>query len=256
MVKKICRVFYFEGDIMDAFIGKRSDLYNFFRNDVQQFTKEDILRKEFSVLTFSPHEEYIDIVKTEYDDICENLETLDVSEDRSEVYIKGIIIDIDNKKDYSIIHIQNKSVNLSLSCSKNVIYRYDTYLDIGNVIIARCHIYNTKIYMDFMIDVNFIDNFGSEIDFITGESEKIIKNKGYNPFVDRYEGLICQITYFISKNDNQCKRMDILMGDTIRTLVACKSAYRNPFFEEDLVVGDMISFLWDNSSFINNVRKI
>ena len=241
---------------MSDFVEKRTKLYNFFYNDVQQFSKEDILRKEFSVLTFSPHEEYIDIIKTKYDDVCENLDTLNANEDRSEVYIKGIIIDVDDKKNYTIIHIQNKSINLSLLCNKNVVARYGTYFDVGSIIIARCHIYNSRIYMDFMIDINFIDNFGSEIDFITGQSKKNIKNKPYNPFADRQEGLIHQITYFISKNNNQCKRMEIFIGNEVKTFVSCKSSYRNPFFEEDLVVSDIVSFIKSDSTFINNVKKI
>ena len=242
---------------MDSFIEKRIKLYNFFYNNPQSFTKEDVLRKEFSVLTFSPYEEYIDIVKTDYDYICEDLTTLNINEDMNEIYVKGIIVDVDNKKDYSIIHIQNKNANLSLSCSKNVVTRYGTYFDVGNIVIARCHTYNSKIYMDFMIDINFIDNFGSEIDYIKGESKEYIKNRPYNPYADRNEGLVCQITYFISQKDYQCKRMEVFMGNKMKTFVSCKNSYRNPFFEEDLVVGDIISFMQTgDDTFINNVRKI
>lgn len=241
---------------MQEIVDKRTTLYNFFFNEAQLFTKEEVLRKEFSVLTFSPHEEYIDMVKTDYDDICAKLDILDINEDVSEVYIKGIIIDVDNKKDYAIIHIQNKSINLSISCSKSILYRYGTYLEVGNVIIARCHIFNSKIYMDFMIDIDFIDNFGSEIDFITGVSKEKMKTKTFNPFADRYEGLILQITYFISKKGNKCKRMEVLIGDKVHTFVSCKSSFHNPFFEEDLVVGDIISFIKNDESFISNVKKI
>lgn len=241
---------------MEDIINKRTDLYNFFFNDGQVFTKEEILRKEFSVLTFSPHEEYIDMVKTDYDYVCDDLNVLDVNEDRSEVYIKGIIIDVDNKKDYAIIHIQNKSINLSISCSKAILYRYNTYLEVGNVIIARCHIFNTKIYMDFMIDINFIENFGSEIDFLTGKTQEKMKSKTFNPFSDMYQGLICQITYFVSKKGNKCKRMEIMVGDKIHTLVSCKNSYYNPFFEEDLIVSDVVSYVKRNENFISNVKKI
>ena len=242
--------------MMDKVINKRKDLYNFFYNDVEEFDKEDILRKEFSVLTFSPHEEYIDMVKTDYDDKCIDLSTLNINEDIEEIYIKGIIIDVDNKKNYAIIHVQNKSVNLSISCSKAILYRYDTYLEVGTVIIARCHTYCSKIYMDFMIDVNFIDNFKNEIEFLMGKSKKEAKKLGYNKFAGMHKGLICQLTYFISAKKNQCKRLEILTGDGMKMFIACKSHY-NKYFEDDLVVGDFISFQTsDSKTYINNVRKI
>ena len=52
---------------MQKIIKKRTELANYFLNENKKYTKTDILHKEFAVLSFSPHEEYIDTIVTEYD---------------------------------------------------------------------------------------------------------------------------------------------------------------------------------------------
>ena len=90
---------------MNNIIQKRTELINFFLNQEKIYTKEDILNKEFSVLSFSPSEEYIDTLHSDFDDLCIDLSTHKI-EDTSEIYIKGIIVDVDRQNYQTIIHLQ------------------------------------------------------------------------------------------------------------------------------------------------------
>ena len=92
---------------MDEIVEKRKSLLNYFFNQDKEYSKLDILNKEYSALSFSPREEFIDAFIIEYEDMLTPIEKLE--ENLEEVFIKGIVIDIDNKKGYSIIHIQNKA---------------------------------------------------------------------------------------------------------------------------------------------------
>ena len=90
---------------MQKIIEKRSQLLNYFFNQDKEYTKLDILNKEYAALSFSPREEFIDNFITEYDDILTSFS--DINQDADEILVKGIVVDVDNKKGYSIIHIQN-----------------------------------------------------------------------------------------------------------------------------------------------------
>ena len=97
---------------MEQIINQRSNLLNYFFNEEKEYSKLEILNKEFAALSFSPREEYIDAFTTEFDEMLTPIE--DLEDDHDEVLLKGIITDVDIKKDYCIIHIQNKSDNISI----------------------------------------------------------------------------------------------------------------------------------------------
>ena len=110
---------------MQEIIEKRAQLLNFFTGQSVNYSKTDILNKEYAALSFSPREEFIDSFVTEYDDVLTPI--ADLKMELPEILIKGIIIDIDMKKNYAIIHIQNKADNISISVDENVLYKYGEY---------------------------------------------------------------------------------------------------------------------------------
>lgn len=242
---------------MDEIIQKRVDLINFFLNENKTYTKEEVLNKEFAVLTFSPNEEYIDYMKTEFDHICVNLDTYDFSEDVSELYIKGIIIDVDNKKDYSIIHLQNKDHNVSISFGKNVVFHYSNYFNIGDVVIVKCNSYKGRLYADFLIDFQHEDDFENEKKYISKESERFIKNYNQNPYETRLLGLVHTCRYFISSNGTPCIRMELYTPQSNEKTVAitCKNRY-NRVIPQGLKAGDFIKYTKSKDVFVNNVKVI
>ena len=97
---------------MEEIVEKRSQLLNFFTGQSVNYSKTDILNKEYAALSFSPREEFIDSFVTEYDDVLTPI--TDLKMELPEVLIKGIIIDIDMKKSYAIIHIQKSKQKLML----------------------------------------------------------------------------------------------------------------------------------------------
>ena len=98
---------------MEKIIKHRSQLLNYFFNQSVEYTKEDILAREYAALSFSPKEEYVDVFKTDYDDVLTPM--VELEHDMPEVLVKGIVVDVDMKKNYCIIHIQNKGWNFSVS---------------------------------------------------------------------------------------------------------------------------------------------
>ena len=232
---------------MEQIVKKRSDLLNYFYNENKTYTKLDILNKEYAALSFSVYEEFIDAFVIEYEDMLTPIEKLE--ENLEEVFIKGIVIDIDNKKGYSIIHIQNKADNISIMIDGAVLYHYSKYLEKGHVLFIKGHTYNGKVYMHFLIDYSSEDSFLKEHNYLTGISNEMIDDIDYSIRLDRV-ALVKQAKYFKSQKGNNCLRLQVYEEGKDRTYITCNGIPKN------IVAGMFISFIpSDNSAFCNNVRE-
>ena len=161
---------------MEKVINKRSELMNFFKNENKTYTKQEILHREFAVLSFSPREEYIDTIVTEFDDYCVDLDTFKF-EDTDECYIKGIISDVDRQRYQLIIHLQNKDHNISITIRDSVANIYNNYLVVGEPCIVKCRIWRERLYLSFLIALNHIDDFPQECDYIKGILFDLVKER-------------------------------------------------------------------------------
>ena len=237
---------------MDEIIQKRSQLLNYFFNQSVEYTKEDILAREYAALSFSPKEEYVDVFKTDYDDVLTPM--VELEHDMPEVLVKGIVVDVDMKKNYCIIHIQNKGWNFSVSVDSNVLNRYGDYLQKGHLLIIKGHTYQGKIYMHFLIDYSSDSSFITEHNYLKGTSELLINDVDYT---NRYDlvGLVRQVKYFISKRSKKpCVRLQVYVKGKEKEYITCTNPNYN--LPKDITAGCFISFTEANKHpFINNLQK-
>lgn len=229
---------------MQEIIEKRTQLLNYFFNEEEEYSKLDILNKEYAALSFSPREEFIDLFQTGYEDILASVDMLE--ENHEEIYLKGIIVDVDNKKGYSIIHIQNKADNISIMVDESVQYHYGKYFEKGHVILVKAHTFNSRVYMHFLIDYSSDDTFLKEHNYIDGLSQQMI---------DEYESpvntaLIKQAKYFKSKKGNNCLRLVLYEKGKECTRITCSNLPKN------LVAGRFINYIPSGDAFANNVQEI
>lgn len=234
---------------MEQIIKKRSDLLNHFFNQSKTYSKVEILNREFSALTFSPREEFVDAFETEFDDILTPIE--DLQYDHDEVLLKGIIIDVDIKKGYGIIHIQNKSNNFSISCDKPVLNKYGDYFNTGDIVIVKAHTFNGKIYMHFLINYNSEDSFLQERNYLSGFSKSKIDDIDYT-HRRGLVGLICQVKYFKSKaKGTPCVRLQVYERGTNKVYITCNH------YPNNLTAGMFVSYwVGDNPAFCNSLQEV
>ena len=237
---------------MEKIIKHRSQLLNYFFNQSVEYTKEDILAREYAALSFSPKEEYVDVFKTDYDDVLTPMAELE--HDMPEVLVKGIVVDVDMKKNYCIIHIQNKGWNFSVSVDSNVLNRYGDYLQKGHLLIIKGHTYQGKIYMHFLIDYSSDSSFITEHNYLKGTSELLINDVDYT---NRYDlvGLVRQVKYFISKRSKKpCVRLQVYVKGKEKEYITCTNPNYN--LPKDITAGCFVSFTEANKHpFINNLQK-
>lgn len=237
---------------MNDIVQKRSQLLNYFFNQSIDYTKEDILAREYAALSFSPKEEYVDVFRTDYDDVLTPM--VDLEHDMPEVLVKGIVVDVDMKKNYCIIHIQNKGWNFSVSVDSNVLNRYGDYLQKGHLLIIKGHTYQGKIYMHFLIDYSSDSSFITEHNYLKGTSELLINDVDYT---NRYDlvGLVRQVKYFISKRSKKpCVRLQVYVKGKEKEYITCTNPNYN--LPKDITAGCFVSFTEANKHpFINNLQK-
>lgn len=228
---------------MEEIIEKRTQLLNYFFNQDKEYTKLDILNKEYAALSFSPREEFIDSFVTEYDDILTSFS--DIDQDADEILVKGIVVDIDNKKGYSIIHIQNKADNISVSVDSSALYHYSQYLQKGHILLIKGHTFKGKMYMHFLIDYSSDYPFLQEHNYLKGISKQLIDDLDDN-LVNK--ALVKQAKYFKSKKGNKCLRLLVYEKGKEKTYITCNNLPKN------IVAGMFISYIpSNNDAFCNNV---
>ncbi len=236
---------------MDEIVKKRSQLLNYFFNQSKEYTKLDILNKEYSALSFSPREEYVDAFKTDYDDVLTPMS--DLESDMPEVLIKGVVVDVDMKKNYCIIHIQNKGWNISVSVDTNVLNRYSDYLQKGHLLLIKGHTYQGKVYMHFLIDYNSTHAFILEHNYLNKQSEIFVDDIDYT---NRYDlvGLVRQVKYFKSKKSGApCIRLQVHVKGQEKSYIACKNMYGD--IPIDITAGMFVSYKESNPPFVNNLQR-
>lgn len=237
---------------MQEIIEKRTQLLNYFFGQSKEYSKVEILNKEYSALSFSPREEYIDAFKTDYDEVLTPIH--DLQTDLPEVLIKGIIVDVDMKKNYCIIHLQNKADNISVSVDTNVLNRYSDYLQKGHLLLVKGHTYGGKVYMHFLIDYNVDDSFIMEHNYLDDVSVSILDDLDY---LGRYDlvGLVKQVKYFISKRSKKpCIRLQVYVKGKEKEYITCTNPHND--LPKDIVAGMFVSFTEANKSpFINNLQQ-
>jgi len=241
---------------MEEIIKKRTELSNYFYNENKTYTKEAILHKEFAVLSFSPHEEYIDTVKSKYDNLCVDLSTF-VFEDMDECYIKGVISDVDRQRIQTIIHLQNKDNNVSVTIRPSLLEIYNDYLIVGEPTIVKCNIWKNRAYLSFLISLNYLDNFKQEQEYMDGNLEKWVKKKNKINKGGPYKyGLIMQCNLIKTKRGKKMIR-GILHDGTYISSFGCMLTF-NPLIDESLRASDVIKYRQndDEEFFISSSEKV
>lgn len=231
---------------MQEIIEKRSQLLNYFLPEEKKYSKLDILNKEYAALGFSPREEFIDAFKTDYDDLLNT--KIELEENLDEVLLKGVIVNIDNKKGFSIIHIQNKADNISIMIDGSVLYHYGKYLEKGHIVLIKGHTFNQRVYMHFLIDYSTDDAFLREHNYLDGTSRFMIDDYDYDSHSYKV-GLVKQAKYFRSQRGNNCLRLQVYEEGEDKVYITCSNLPKN------IVAGMFVSYTpsLDNKAFCNSV---
>ena len=66
---------------MEKIIKHRGQLFNYFFNQSKEYSKVEILNKEYAALSFSPREEYIDSIITPFEEFITDFDDIENTTD-------------------------------------------------------------------------------------------------------------------------------------------------------------------------------
>ena len=242
-------------DEMQTISEKRSNLINFFFSENNKYSVKDILYKEYIVLSFSPRDEYIDTVKTQFDNLCVDLSTY-TFENTSEFYMKGIITDVDRQNHQTILHVRNKDVSVSVTCRDGAMRLYDDFFVMGEPVIIKGSTYNGRVSLGFLVALNKQNLFFNEQRYMKGISFELVTDINSEVLTDERYGVIVECKWVKTSSGKDMLRGTLFDGDKVRQFGTMKNTY-NKFVPIDLKAGDFVCFRKPNHDFfINNMRVV
>ena len=120
---------------MQKIIEKRTQLLNYFFNQSNEYTKTEILNKEYAALSFSPREEYIDSIITPFEEFITAFD----SSIYPGVYVDNSLFYIENPTDAS-----GNKVVYSAAAILDKVMAVKTYVISENGVISKPAVLNVS----------------------------------------------------------------------------------------------------------------
>lgn len=225
--------------------GEKEKLYYRIATDEKprKWTDKEEIMKKYAVIKTSPRQPIINffdhtaIQATKNNGGLTDIGAVDWESASEEVYIKGIITEIDIKIGYAIMDINDGTGTANVLIPKESLDKYREIFEegTGTPILIKAHkrAENSRFYLDMLIDLrNELESDSKEYRYLTGETYKYITEQGRSG-----EALVVSSSYFLSKqNQNRGTRLTLINQDGMFNRMCFDS------LQQDIEAGDIIKF--------------
>lgn len=195
----------------DSFNNNRGYLMHYFdETENEQWTEEEKLFNEFSVLSLNPKKNLLSCYEIETTDKILSLgEIKDVEE--GIYFVKAMISSLKIKTNYAFLSVTDNIANESLYVPQGGITRYlDTLQSVGEPVLLKIKKEGSKVSLISLIELKNIKKYYSEYALFTGHTYQILSklqhdNPNYNI------GIAINSSSFISKKGNNCVSFDLYL---------------------------------------------
>lgn len=240
---------------MEDIIKKRTDLMNFFKHENNTYDKKEILYREYTVLSFSPRDEFIDVIETPFDKFCVDLSTF-TFENTTEFYMKAIITDVDRQNHQTILHVRNKDISVSVVCRDGASRIYDDYFIVGEPVIIKGSVFAERVYLGFLIALNHRAAFFNEQRYILGNSFNAVQRANEDELDSSKYAVIVECKWVKTSTGKDMLRGTLYDGDGYKSFGTMKNSF-NRVVPKDLKAGDFVMYPEPTHDFfINNMRIV
>lgn len=212
--KRVCRALC-EAGAFDCFNNNRAQIMSIIEGEkISDWSEEEKLFKEFSRLKINPAGNLLDLydIDKEFELKTNSVKSLENIQNQKDIFVKCIITDFKNKKDYGFLAVTDNFDSTSIFVSKNHIIKYiDILSATGTPILLKVSVKNEKISLNSIIDLKNVDKKSREYQYISGELFETLKDlKDRNPHVNI--GLLNDVSFFTSRKKNSCVSYDIILN--------------------------------------------
>lgn len=213
------------------------------------WTQQETLYREFQRIKINPNGNVLDLY-----DLNEMGIDLDIStikslfgntSDYNSFFIKGIVSEYKNHKDYAYLTVTDGFDVVSLFIDPKFISRYVDSFEVGTPLLLHVNGKGNRYSLLSLINLHDPKKYQHEYWLYNGESMKILQNLQKQNDVPC--GVVSNVKYFTSKKGNPCVRYDIRVKEDV--LLEGRIKAGDP---PSMVEGSFVFFLIeDNDTFLN-----
>jgi len=213
------------------------------------WTEKETLFREFERIKINPNGNLLDLYDLEDIDIelpLSNIKALKSNkEDYRDYYIKGIVSEYKNHKDYAYLTISDGFDVISLFVDPNFISRYVDAFEVGTPLLMHVNGKGNKYSLLSLINLKYPKKYNHEYNLYNGEAMQILQNLQKSNSIPC--GVASNVKYFTSKKGNPCVRYDLRLNE--ETLLEGRIQAGAPPL---MVEGSFVFFIIeDNETFLN-----
>ena len=237
----------------DCFTNKRWDLYGEIEEKGQIWSDQEVLYREFQRIKINPNGNVLDLYDLKSMNINLKIDTVKAlfenTEDYNDFYIKGIVSEYKNHKDYAYLTITDGFDVVSLFIDPRFISRYVDSFEVGEPLLLHVNGKGNKYSLLSLINLKEPNKYMHEYWLYTNESMKklqVLQSQNDIPC-----GIASNIKYFVSKKGNPCVRYDIRINDEV--LLEGRIKAGNPPL---MVEGSFVFFLMEDNDVFLNILEV
>lgn len=237
----------------DCFTNKRWDLYGEIEEKEQIWSDQEVLYREFQRIKINPNGNVLDLYDLKSMNINLKIDTVKAlfenTEDYNDFYIKGIVSEYKNHKDYAYLTITDGFDVVSLFIDPRFISRYVDSFEVGEPLLLHVNGKGNKYSLLSLINLKEPNKYMHEYWLYTNESMKklqVLQSQNDVPC-----GIASNIKYFVSKKGNPCVRYDIRINDEV--LLEGRIKAGNPPL---MVEGSFVFFLMEDNDVFLNILEV
>ncbi len=249
-VNKTVKKALVECGAFDRFGEKRDKLYSIVENiEFVPWTQQEQLYREFQRIKINPKGNVLDLYDLKEMNIDLEIDSIKTifknTDDYDDFYIKGIVSEYKNQKDYAYLTVSDGFDVVSLFIDSRFISRYVDSFEVGTPLLLHVNGKGTKYSLLSLINLQDPEKYMHEYWLYTNESMKRLQSLQANNNVPC--GVASNIKYFTSKRGNPCVRYDIRVNEDVFLEGRIKAG--DPPL---MVEGSFVFFLMeDNETFLN-----
>ena len=197
----------------DSFNPDRGCLMHYFDDtENEQWTEEEKLFNEFSVLSLNPKKNLLSCYEIQTTDKILSLsEVKDVEE--GIFFVKAMVSSLKIKTNYAFLSVTDNIANESLYVSQGGITRYlDTLQSVGEPVLLKVQKDGSRLSLISLIELKNMNKYRSEYSLFTGNTYQVLSelqndNPNYNI------GITINASSFVSKKGNNCVSFDLYLNE-------------------------------------------
>ena len=254
-VNKTVKKALIECGAFDCFGVDRDILYNKIEPNEEptKWSEQDKLLREFQRIKINPQGNVLDLYDIKKMGIDINLNTIqelfDNTEDYNDFFIKGLVTEYKDQKDYAYLSVTDGFKVISIFIGAEFKPRYVDVFEVGTPLLLHVNGKGTKYSLLSLI--NLLDPMKYQHEYWLYNGQAVEKLKALQSQNQIPCGIASNVKYFVSKKGNPCVRYDLQIDED--NILEGRIKAGNPPL---MVEGSYVFFVFDDNEVFLDILEV